>query len=215
MGSRLVRDLVARGEQVRALARRDADLPCEVVRGDALDGSSYAGAIRGCEQFVHLVGVAHPAPWKEAQFRAVDLASVREAVKAATQAGVEHFVYVGVAHPAPAMKAYIRVRVECEQIIRDSGLNATILRPWYVLGPGHQWPHVLRPLYWLAEQIPPTRGGALRLGLVTIARMRAALVRAVEHPASGIRVWQVSEIRSASSGSEEHLDALRSRRQAG
>src|SRR6516162_2546884 len=108
MGSRLVRELAQRGKQVRALARRDADLPCEIVRGDALDVESYAGAVRGCEQFVHLVGVAHPAPWKEAQFRAIDLVSVREAVKGATRAGVEHFVYVSVAHPAPAMKAYIR-----------------------------------------------------------------------------------------------------------
>ena len=124
MGSRLVRELVARGKQVRALARRDADLPCEIVRGDALDVESYAGAVRGCEQFVHLIGVAHPAPWKEAQFRAIDLVSLREAVKAATRVAVDHFVYVSVAHPAPSMKAYIRVRMECEQIIRDSGLNA-------------------------------------------------------------------------------------------
>src|SRR5215831_11851507 len=98
MGSRLVRDLVKSGQQVRALARRDADLPCDIVRGDALDSESYAGAVRGCEQFVHLVGVAHPAPWKEAQSHAIDLVSLREAVKAATQAGVEHFVYVSVAH---------------------------------------------------------------------------------------------------------------------
>jgi len=214
MGSRLVRDLVARGEQVRALVRRDADLPCEVVRGDALDSSSYAEAVRGCKQFVHLVGVAHPAPWKEGQFRAVDLVSVREAVKAAAQAGVGHFIYVSVAHPAPAMEAYIRVRMECEQIIRDSGLNATILRPWYVLGSGHHWPHVLRPFYWLAEQIPATRGGALRLGLVTIGQMRAALVRAVEHPAAGFRVWQVPDIRSASCSVESVLGAVQSGQQS-
>jgi uncharacterized protein YbjT (DUF2867 family) len=206
MGSRLVRELVARGKQVRALARRDADLPSEVVRGDALDGESYAGAVRGCEQFVHLIGVAHPAPWKEAQFRAIDLVSLREAVKAATRVAVDHFVYVSVAHPAPSMKAYIRVRMECEQIIRDSGLNATILRPWYVLGPGHQWPHVLRPFYWIAEQIPATREGALRLGLVTIDQMQAALVRAVENPASAVRVWQVPDIRASLAEVRNYVD---------
>jgi len=184
---------------MRALTRRGADLPCEIVRGDALDSATYAGAVRGCDSFVHLVGVSHPAPWKEAQFRAVDLVSVREAVKAATQAGIAHFVYVSVAHPAPAMKSYIRVRMECEGMIRASGLNATILRPWYVLGPGHQWPNALRPLYWIAEQIPATRDGALRLGLVTIEQMRAALVRSLEYPAAGLRVWHVPEIRSASS----------------
>jgi len=45
------------------------------------------------------------------------------------------------------MKAYIAVREECEEIIQESGLNATILRPWYVLGPGHRWPYMLLPMY--------------------------------------------------------------------
>ncbi len=191
-----------RGAWLRALVRRESDLPCEMVRGDALDHRTYVEAVRGCDQFVHLIGVAHPAPWKEAQFRAIDLVCLREAMAAAQQAGAGHFVYVSVAHPAPAMKAYIRVRMECEQIIRESELNATILRPWYVLGPGHEWPHVLRPFYWMAEQIPATRNGALRLGrlgLVTIGQMGAALVRSVEQPPSGIRVWQVPDIRAARS----------------
>src|SRR5437762_2792671 len=41
---------------------------------------------------------------------------------------------VSVAHPAPAMKAYIEVRTRCEELIRTSGLHATILRPWYSAG---------------------------------------------------------------------------------
>jgi uncharacterized protein YbjT (DUF2867 family) len=87
------------------------------------------------------------------------------------------------------------VRAECESMIRDSGLNATILRPWYVLGPGHWWPYTLVPLYWLLERFPATRDGAVRLGLVTLAQMTAALLRAVESPATGVRIWDVHEIR--------------------
>jgi hypothetical protein len=30
-------------------------------------------------------------------------------------------------------------------MIGQSGLNTTILRPWYVLGPGHYWPYLLKP----------------------------------------------------------------------
>jgi uncharacterized protein YbjT (DUF2867 family) len=200
MGTRLIRRLVERGDRVRALARRRAELPCEVVHGDPLDASTYAESVHGCDGFVHLVGVPHPAPWKEAQFRAVDLRSVREAVRAGTASGVKHFVYVSVAHPAPMMKAYIRVREECEAAIAESGLNATILRPWYVLGPGHRWPVALKPFYWLAERIPATRDTALRLGLVTIDQMQGALVRSLSTgPPSGLRVWPVPEIRSAAS----------------
>ena len=89
------------------------------------------------------------------------------------------------------MKAYIEVRSTGEQLIRLAGLNATILRPWYVLGPGHRWPHVLRPVYWLMEKLPATRDSARRLGLVTLTEMIAALVHAVENPVRGIRLVEV------------------------
>ena len=78
-----------------------------------------------------------------------------------------------------------------------SGLAHTIVRPWYVLGPGHRWPYFLLPLYAIAKLLPGTRDGALRLGLVTRAQMTAALVAAVEDPPEGVRVVTVPEIRCA------------------
>jgi uncharacterized protein YbjT (DUF2867 family) len=76
-----------------------------------------------------------------------------------------------------------------------SGLNSTILRPWYVLGPGHLWPYTLLPLYWLLEHVPATREGARRLGLVKLSEMVRALVAAVESPQAGVRVLEVPQIR--------------------
>jgi len=93
------------------------------------------------------------------------------------------------------MKDYIRVRSECEEKIVASGMRATILRPWYVLGPGHSWPYLLKPGYWVARQIPSMREGAMRLGLVTLEQMLGALVAAVETPPSEmVRVVEVPEI---------------------
>lgn len=201
MGRRLIPQLVARGHRVHALVRSSAaaNLPagCEPVAGDALDAASYSAAVPPAETLVHLVGVAHPSPAKAEQFLSVDLASVRAATAAALAAGIRHFVYVSVAHPAPMMKAYVAARSEGEELIRTAGLNATILRPWYVLGPGHRWPVILRPFYWLAEQSPGTRESARRLGLVTIDQMLAALVRAVENPPDGVRIVEVPQIRAA------------------
>ncbi len=93
------------------------------------------------------------------------------------------------------MKAYIQVRAECEAMIGKSGLNATVLRPWYVLGPGHRWPYFLMPIYKLMEWLPQTRAGATRLGLVTLDQMTHALLHAVETPARGLRIVEVPEIR--------------------
>ncbi len=84
--------------------------------------------------------------------------------------------------------------------IAQAGLRASILRPWYVLGPGHRWPVVLLPFYWLARQMRSTRPAALRLGLVNHSEMVAALTSAIENPpspdGSGGRVWGPVEIRA-------------------
>jgi uncharacterized protein YbjT (DUF2867 family) len=112
---------------------------------------------------------------------------------------VSQLVYVSVAQPAPVMDEYVAVRAQGEAMIRDATLTATILRPWYVLGPGHRWPVLLQPLYAVAERIPGLRDGARRLGLVTIDQMIAALVAAVEAPPprGTQRVVDVPGIRSA------------------
>jgi uncharacterized protein YbjT (DUF2867 family) len=199
MGQRLIPKLLERGHAVRALARPGSEgkLPpgCEAVAGDALRAASYAHAVAPADTFIHLVGVPHPSPAKAAQFRAVDLPAALASIQAAFAADVAHFVYVSVAHPAPAMRAYVEVRSECERVLAESGLNATILRPWYVLGPGHRWPYLLLPAYWLAERIPATRSGARRLGLVTLAQMVNALAAAVENPCQGMRFLEVPQIR--------------------
>jgi uncharacterized protein YbjT (DUF2867 family) len=93
------------------------------------------------------------------------------------------------------MGAYIAARQEGESVVRSAGLPATILRPWYVLGPGHRWPLALLPIYAVLRRLPSTRQGAERLGLVTLDQMVAALIRAVEHPPRGIRIVEVPEIR--------------------
>jgi uncharacterized protein YbjT (DUF2867 family) len=200
MGQRLIPRLLERGHEVRALVRPGSEkkLPpgCAPVLGNALEGASYADKIAPSETFVQLVGVAHPSPARAAEFRKVDLVSGLGAVAAAKAAGIRHFVYLSVAHPAPMMKAYIAVRAECEAAIAAAGLHATILRPWYVLGPGHSWPYLLVPMYKMAELLPQTREGAQRLGLVTLEQMVTALLAAVEHP-QGTKVVGVPEIRSA------------------
>lgn len=148
------------------------------------------------DTLVHLTGTPHPAPWKEREFRAIDQASLRASAQAAAARRVEHFVYVSVAHPAPTMRAYIKVRLECEAQLAELGLARTILRPWYVLGPGHNWPRILRPGYALMERTTRFRAGALRLGLVTLEQMAASLAWAVEHPPEQVQVLDVPAIRA-------------------
>lgn len=199
LGRPLIEKLCADGFRVTTIARPRsvAKIPtcCGVITGDALDSRTYQDQVPAGSTFVHLVGVPHPAPWKGAQFRSIDLVSLEQSVAAAKRAAVARFVFVSVAHPAPVMKAFIAVRIQCEQKIQESGLNATILRPWYILGPGHYWPYVLIPFYKTLEAIPATRESAVRLGLVTRAQMVNALAAAVASNTAGVRVLETAAIR--------------------
>ncbi len=201
MGRPLITQLLQRGHTVRALVRAGSEgklsAGCEAVAGDALNKESFDGKIQPADTFVQLIGVAHPSPAKAAQFRRIDLVSVHASVAAATEAGIAHFVYLSVAQPAPTMREYVAVRAEGEAMIRATGMNATFLRPWYVLGPGHWWPYALVPVYWLCERLPATWDAARRLGLVTLAQMVNALVVAVENPPTGVRIVDVPQIRAS------------------
>jgi len=200
MGRRLSEELIRRGHTVRGLVRAGSETRlargCEAVVGDPLDAATYRHRVGPADTFVQLVGVAHPGPTKAAQFRSIDLRSAKEAVSAASGAGIRHFVYVSVAHPAPIMREYIAARTEGEDTIRAAGLNATIVRPWYVLGPGRRWPLLLLPAYWLMGALPNTRASARRLGLVTLPQMVQTMANAVDRPPSGVRVVEVPQIRS-------------------
>ena len=199
IGSRLLPLLRERGHNIKALVRKGSEskLPAGArgIVGDALAMASYTEAVRGSDTFVHLIGVPHPSPAKAKQFHDVDLVSIKVAIKAARDAGVGYFIYLSVAHPAPVMKEFIAVRRAGEEMIRESGINATFVRPWYVLGPGHRWPYAILPIYWILEKIPATRESATRLGLITIDQMLSALLWAVENPANGIRILDVPRIR--------------------
>ena len=201
IGRHLTRELLRRGHVVRALVRPSSadrlEKGAEAILGDALDARTFADRIAPSDTFVHLVGVAHPSPAKAEAFRSIDLVSIRESVAAALASTVRHFIYLSVAMPAPAMRAYVSVREEGERLVRASGLAATFVRPWYVLGPGHYWPYAILPLYWLWSLFD--RDTSARLHPVTLERVVYALADAVEHPPQKLRVVEAPEMRASSS----------------
>lgn len=202
IGSRLIPLLRKRGRHVKALVRAGSESKLPVgttgVIGDALQTDSYTQSVRGSDTFVHLIGVPHPSPAKAQEFHEVDLVSIQVAIKAARDAAIQHFIYLSVAHPAPVMKEFIAVRSAGEEMVRESGINATFLRPWYVLGPGHWWPYAILPVYWILEKLPNTKESAERLGLVTIHQILSTLVWSVENPPSGVQIIDVPRIREIS-----------------
>jgi uncharacterized protein YbjT (DUF2867 family) len=205
IGKRLIKALLKEGNyQVKALVRKQSahklPLGCEAIYGDALDATSYQDKIPDRAVFIHLVGVAHPSPRKKQEFREIDGVSVREAAIAAVQAHVRHFVYVSVSqYPSQLMKDYQLVRSMGEKLVKGSGIPCSFVRPWYVLGPGHWWPALFQPFYWLAYLLPPSREIARQQGLVTIDQMIATMVYAIRNAPVTSVVYTVPDIRQIGS----------------
>ena len=201
IGRNLIPELLRRGHRVRALVREGSEgkLPkgAVAVTGNALDATTFAHHVSPSDTFVQLVGVPHPGPSKAAQFRSIDLVSVQQSVQAVKGTTIRHFVYLSVAHPAPVMQTYVEVRQEGERLVRETGLAATFVRPWYVLGEGHWWPYAILPLYWLWELSPKSRDTARRLYPVKLRNVILSMADAIDTPPDGVRIIEAPEMRAA------------------
>lgn len=99
LGSHLVRRLEEAGHAVRVLAQPGTSLDnlggtsAEVVRGDVLDATSIADAVRGIETVFHLAALVNDWGPREA-FLKVNAGGTRTVCDAATKAGVRRFVLV-------------------------------------------------------------------------------------------------------------------------
>lgn len=203
LGSRLIPELLKKGYQVFALVRKGSEskLPagCISISGNALDRSTYEDKISGCDTLIHLIGVHHPGPGMKEEFNRIDLVSIEQAVTAAVNAGVKHFIYLSVAHPAPVMKEFIKVRMQGEELLRQSGIRSSFIRPWYVLGPGHYWPYILLPVYRLFELFPFSQQTALRLHPVKLYQLINCMIYAVQNAPESVAVYERKEINAVSS----------------
>lgn len=202
IGKRLVETLIRKGYTVIVMTRKES-LPkvpagATAVIADPFDAQSIQKILPAGAVFIQLLGVPHPSPRKAALFEKIDLKSVSASAEAAAAVGVSHFIYVSVSMtPSSFMAAYQAVRAKGEALIQHKKLNATILRPWYVIGPGHYWPLLLLPLYGIAELIPSWRRKTRAMAFVTIRQMVTALANAVSSTPDGIRILEIQDIRKA------------------
>ena len=201
IGTRLIKALQRDGNfKIKALVRKESEkkLPpgCDIILGNALDATTYRDNIAPATIFVHLIGVAHPGPSKKQQFKNIDLVSIQQAVKAAAGAGIQHFVYLSVAmHSTKIMKDFQEVRAEGEAMLLQQNFISSFIQPWYVLGPGHWWPLLLRPVYFILKLIPSTRQAAKNLDTVTIGQIIKALIACIKEQTKENRVYDVATIK--------------------
>jgi uncharacterized protein YbjT (DUF2867 family) len=140
VGRSVVARLHADGHAVTALVRPNSLRPLapadnlEIVSGDIRDAALTARAARGCDAAIHLAGIIreHGAN----TFQAVHVDGTDHAVSACRSGGIRRLIHMS-AHGAAlgAESAYLRSKEAGESIVRESGLDWTILRPGVIHGP--------------------------------------------------------------------------------
>jgi dihydroflavonol-4-reductase len=163
VGNNICRQLVGRGERVRAMIRASADpaplagLDLEIVRGDIMDAASSAQAVEGCARVYHTA--AGFLMWSRDPERDIIRPSVdgtRHVLEAAARAGVEKVVYTSTTGtvgfstvPGQSFDEthfntqphthYVRGKIAAEKeafaIARRTRLPMTSIHPGFILGP--------------------------------------------------------------------------------
>jgi nucleoside-diphosphate-sugar epimerase len=152
VGGEVCAELRRRGHEVTALVRRPGSEPpgTRAVRGDLADVGSLAAAVRDARPdcIVHLA--AELASQRNAErVREVNVAGTRRLLDACRTDGGPRFVLASTVvtgdaggavldedGPLPVKTPYGASKQEAERLVRESGLDAVILRPSHVYGPG-------------------------------------------------------------------------------
>ncbi len=163
IGSELARALAARGDQLRALIRTDSDdsmlagIELERINGDVTDRRAVRRAVAGAERVFHVAGMTSMRAGEAERVFAVNQGGTRIVAEESLAAGVERFVHtssVAAIGPAPPGGradesqpftagalgiAYVNSKREAEGEVLSAaarGLDAVIVNPTFVLGPG-------------------------------------------------------------------------------
>ena len=176
LGNNIVRQLLARGNAVRVLARPQVDprpldgLDVEVAQGDVRDRQAVARAVAGVSTVIHAAGHVHIGWTGWEQARAVNVEGTRNLAEAARASGIT-FVHVssldalGLARSGTladeetpplggVLCPYVVTKRESERVILDlvaGGLDARIVNPGYMIGPFDWKPSSGRMLLQVAK----------------------------------------------------------------
>lgn len=159
-GSRLVSRLLARGDEVRALARPNSRRPqpegpgLTWLEGDLSDPALLRRLVDGSDAVIHVAAVYRTAGHPDSYYREVNVEGTRRLLEAAQDAGVGRFVHtstVGVhghvdvppadeASPFAPGDIYQETKAEAEELAlrfhRERGLPVAVVRPSAIYGPG-------------------------------------------------------------------------------
>ncbi|MGR9114642.1 MAG: hopanoid-associated sugar epimerase [Gammaproteobacteria bacterium] len=164
IGSAIVRALLNKGDEVRALVRNGSDcrnlqkLPVDLAYGDLTDPSSLTKALKGCRSLYHVGAFYRLWTRDPSLFYNINVEGTRQIMLAALSAGVERIVYtssiaaLGMASEGDSAnedtpidpnqkKGHYKqskylAEVEVLRLVKEQSLPAVIVNPTAPVGPG-------------------------------------------------------------------------------
>jgi len=198
VGRYVVRELLARGHDVRCLVRPGSERklgPWEgvgVCAGDVLHPEEVARAALGCEAAVHLVGIIREFPGRGVTFEKVHVQATENVVAAAKDAGAKRFLQMSAlgARPAPA-DPYHLTNFRADEAVQQSGIPYTIFRPSIIYGPEDQSINLFAKQIKTLRMVPIVGNGLYRMQPVPVETVAKAFALALELPHTENRVYDV------------------------
>jgi dihydroflavonol-4-reductase len=192
VGSHILRELLAAGYAVRALARtvrQDAE-GVEWVEGDLRHVGGFARALRGCRYLVHCAALYSFAPRDRAEIHAVNVDGTASLMLAAHLAGVERAILTSSsATEGHAQSGYHRSKLEQERAAFASRLPVVALLPTAPVGPGDRKPTPTGKLVldFARGKIVAKAPGNGGMNLVAVEDVARAHATALERGSTGER----------------------------
>jgi len=186
VGREICRRLAAQGVPVRAVARHAPTQPLpdgvSFFPADVTRAISLREAMDGAKAVIHTVGIIREKG--DATFDRIHRHATAETVAAAHRARVPRFILISAlgARPTSASR-YQQTKAAAEEIVRQSGLAFTILRPSVVYGSGDrfflaQW--MRPPFSWLTGGFLGIPGGdSVNLCPASVGEVAEAVVRSL------------------------------------
>ena len=160
----------------------------ELVPADVHDQAALARLVPGHDAVVNLVAILHGNP---SGFERVHVELVKKLSRACTDAGVARLVHVsalGASKDAPSM--YQRSKAAGEAVLRESGLDCTVLRPSVIFGEGDQFLTVFARLQAVLP-IMPLAGADTLFQPVWVGDVVDAIVRCLEPGDTAGRTYEL------------------------
>lgn len=186
MGAHLVAALLERGHQLRLLVHARAGgmaSALEQVVGDVTSLESFAAALGGCDAVINLVGIIREFPSRGITFERLHVQATANMLAATRQAGIRRYLQMSALGTRPnAVSRYHVTKFRAEELVRSSGLDATILRPSLIYGPKDAFITMLARQLRLTPIMPVIGSGRYRLQPIHVADVARCFAMALEMP---------------------------------